>query len=425
MGTRDAEPEGGKRVGQRPGGAEFVHPDFIDAIAAPRRFWVQLAAAALLLVGGEFVYRVACGTSAPSTAATPPRTSLKAEPQPSELEPVASIDARTERAEVPANEVNGPAREAASSQPAHATRSGDKNLSYCLRGNVILPQRVLDAGKLRLHAIEVESGRLVRNSALDEFGGFSMKFESGAPVRLLLMGTFEGIAELGTETPVDCQTSGQLQLDASAQIQVSRLVVLGSDGQPAKGAWMVRADRLEGVAPPCYVPTSSVVDLRPTVGPTGETDVTHSATANLSIAVGAAGHSTRLVVLTGGEQVVQLSPAKRIRVRVLDTGGADFATVRDVGLHTQKGQSVLCDSVPLNAAGEAELVVEVEFPSQLVATLLVRMPSGRLATTFGHLVPKHGALLLDVPGLADGSVVNVELTQTTLDQLARMRSRPR
>lgn len=424
MGTRDAEPEGGKRVGQRSGGVEFVHPDSIDAIAAPRRFWAHCAAAALLLVGGEFVYRLACGTSAPSSAAVPPRTSHKAEPQPSELEPAASIDARRGRTEVPANDVDGPAIEAASSQSAHATHSGDKSLSYCLRGTVILPQRVLDAGKMRLHAIEVESGKLVRHSAIDAFGGFSMQFESSAPVRLLLMGTFEGVAEMGTETPLDCQTPGHLQLDASAQVQVSRLLVLGSDGQPAKGAWMVRADSLEGVAPPCYVPTSSRLDLRPTVGPTGETDVAHSANANLSIAVGAAGHSTRLVVLTGGEQVVQLRPAKRIRVRVLDTGGAQSATVRDVGLHTQKGQSVLCDSVPLNAAGEAELVVEVEFPSQLVATLLVRMPSGRLDTTIGHLVPKQGALLLDVPGLADGSVVDVELSQTTLDQVARMRNRP-
>ncbi|MBI1379716.1 MAG: hypothetical protein GC161_01365 [Planctomycetaceae bacterium] len=391
--------------------------------AAPQRASVLLAAALLLVVGGV-VLLVALRPAERGAAAAEPSALVTTDSQPARVATAPFVAARTEQAAGLGTELDNSRVQAASNQPRRSTRSGDKMLSHCLRGNVILPQRVLDAGKLRLDAIQVEGGKLVRSSALDEFGGFSMQFESGAPVRLLLMGTVEGIAELGTETPIDCQTSGQLQLDASAQVEVSRLVVLGSDGQPAKGAWMVRADRLEGVAPPCYVPTSSRLDLRPTVGPTGETDVTHSANASTSIAVGAAGHSTRLVVLSGGEQVVQLPPAKRIRVRMVGTAAAELATVRNVGLETEMGQSVLCESVPVNSDGEAELVVEVEFPSQLVATLLVRMPSGQWDTMFGHLVPTQGALLLDVPGLADDSVVDVELSQTTLDQLARMRNRP-
>lgn len=286
------------------------------------------------------------------------------------------------------------------------------------------PERTLEEARFLVSAWEREQG--TGETKVDELGRFSIEFASNAPVRLSLKSSLGVVMEFGTETPLDCRTPGWLQLEVGARVATTRLTVLGSDGQPAPGAWIERATDPRHVFPPRTPPNSSVISPHHgSVRPLIEVTVPRPTDQDYSIAVGAPGHSTQLVVLTGEEQVVQLLPAKRILVRVNDTHGSGSVVVREVTLHIPSDQAVLCASVPLNAAGEAELAVEGEFEAKIVATLFVTLPSGRVDTTTGHLVPTEGPMHIDVPNLADGTVVDVVLSEATLDLVDKMRNRPR
>lgn len=388
--------------------------------------WGALAAA-LVFVGSGVVYLVALRPAGLTSVVAVPGSPLVTHPEAPEL---LQADATAAREGLPAPHGTDVASataaptDAAPIRPPRTEPRAEDAPKYCLQGVVLLPQRTLEEAWFWASAWEREQG--TRESKVDELGRFSIEFASNAPVRLSLKSSLGVVLEFGTETPLDCRTPGFLQLEVGARVRTTRLTVLGSDGQPAPGAWIERATNLRHGLTSRTPPNSSTISpLHGSVRPLVELAVPRPTNQDYSIAVGAPGHSTQLVVLTGEEQVVQLLPAKRIFVRLHETHGSGSVVVRDVTLHTPSDQAVLSETAPLNTSGEAELAVETGCESKLVATLLVTLPSGRVDTTTGQLVPTEGPMYIDVLALADGTVVDVVLSEATLDHVAKMRNRPR
>lgn len=348
-----------------------------------------LLAAALLFVGAGVVYLVALRPAGRTSVVAVPGSPLVTDPQAPELLRADATTAREGHSAPHVASATAAPTDAALTRPPRTKPPAEDAPKYCLQGVVLLPKRTLEEAWFSVRAWEREQGS--RESKVDELGRFSIEFASNAPVRLSLRSTLDVVMEFGTETPLDCRTPGWLQLEVGARIATTRLTVLGSDGQPAPGAWIERPVNLRHGFTSRTPPNSSTISpLHGFVRPLIEVAVPRPTDQDYDIAVGAPGHSTQLVVLTGEEQVVQLLAAKRILVRLHETHGSGSVVVREVTLHTPSDQAVLCASVPLNAFGEAELAVEGEFESKIVATLLVTLPSGRVDTTTGQLVPTKG-----------------------------------